>query len=103
MAPLCQGCVRRLPLKRRRDRGRHVSQGSGWSHPVHRPPPSPYGLSRGAKERRVKTEYNRARNCWGAMLIAASLLGACGQVEEGPGQEEVAVEEQALTGVVLGM
>ena len=52
----------------------------------------------------MKTEYSRARNCWGAMLIAASILGACGQVEEGTGPEEGVMEEQqALTGVVLGM
>lgn len=52
----------------------------------------------------MKTEYSRARNCWGAMLIAASVLGACGQVEEGLGEEEVGMAEQeALTGVVLGV
>jgi hypothetical protein len=38
------------------------------------------------------------------MLVAASVLGACGQVEEGLEQEETVMEEeQALTGVLLGM
>lgn len=52
----------------------------------------------------MKTEYSKARSSWGAMLIAASILGACGPVEEGPAQDEaLAEQEQPLTGVLLGI
>jgi hypothetical protein len=52
----------------------------------------------------VKTEYNTARVGWRAMLIVAALLGACGPVEEGSGEEELGTAEQeALTGVALGI
>jgi len=52
----------------------------------------------------VKTECNKASNCWRGMLIVAALLGACGPVEQGSGEEELGTAEQeALTGVVLGI
>lgn len=52
----------------------------------------------------MKTEYNRARNCWRGMLIAAAVLGACGPVEEGSSEEELGTAEQeALSGVALGI
>jgi len=52
----------------------------------------------------VKTEYNRGRNCWRSLLIAAAVLWACGPVEEGSSEEELGTQEQeALTGVALGI
>jgi hypothetical protein len=52
----------------------------------------------------VKTEFSRARKCWQAAVLAAAVLGACGPVEENPGeQEELATEDKPLTGVTLGL
>ncbi|WP_224370060.1 hypothetical protein [Hyalangium versicolor] len=52
----------------------------------------------------MKTEFNTTRKCWQAMLLGAAVLGACGPVQEHPGEEELETAEQgALSGVALGI
>lgn len=52
----------------------------------------------------MKTVFSRKRNCWQAAVLAAAVLGACSPVQDSPGgAEDLATEDQPLTGVALGL
>jgi hypothetical protein len=51
----------------------------------------------------MKTESGRTRNCWQAVVLVAAVLGACGPVDQGAGEELATEEQAALAGVTLGL